>query len=110
MIRIAAFLLLTTSAFAGDRVYADPRCDGPGRYDAMREGADCSNPASMPVCPPDHPNLIQDAQGPYCVDFSRAASVPPLAKSGDVHIDVEMHREPNNAATIGASPYSGHGH
>jgi hypothetical protein len=93
MIRIAAFLLLTTSAFAGDRVYADPRCDGPGRYDAMRDGADCANPASMPICPPDHPNLIQDAQGPYCVDFSRAASVP---------------AQPT--ATKGASPYSGHGH
>lgn len=45
MIRITAcLLLLTISACAGDRAYADPRCDGPGRYDAMREGADCSNP------------------------------------------------------------------
>lgn len=28
----------------GDRPYADPRCAGPARYEAMAEGADCFNP------------------------------------------------------------------
>jgi hypothetical protein len=29
---------------AGDRYYVDKRCDGAGRYEAMREGSDCFNP------------------------------------------------------------------
>jgi hypothetical protein len=81
MIRIAAFLLLTTSAFAGDRIYADPRCDGPSRYDAMREGADCSNP---PQC-----GIVVWETNPHC------------------HY---IKLDPRNAASDGASPYSGHGH
>jgi hypothetical protein len=45
LLRIAIWLaLLTAPAFAGDRRYPDHRCDGAGRYAAMRAGADCFNP------------------------------------------------------------------
>lgn len=90
MIRIAALmLLLTAPAFAGDRVYVDSRCDGPGRYDAMREGADCFNP---PAC-----GIVVWEANPHCHDArERIACAPGYEQACD-------------ARDHGAHPYQPYG-
>lgn len=80
------------------------------------------------ICPPDHPNLVTDAAGAYCVDFGREHSVSAIEHSPTTGVGsctlpgsvtawmstATSCRESNgifrrDAQDVGAAPYSGYG-